>query len=396
MTTTPDSICPLVPIDARIGVLGAGGRMCSVLEMLLRIAPGVRITAVYDPDPVSIARCRFTVASHAAVCASEAEVCGRADVDWVFIGSWNSLHAAHAVAAFAAGKHVFCEKPLALDLEEAARMHTAWRASGRIFALGLVLRYSPLYRAARAAIDAGKIGRLLSFEFNETLVFNHGGYIHGNWRRHTRNAGSHLLEKCCHDLDLAFWLAGDLPARVASFGGRTFFTSENRVHQERIGPNSEGRTAFESWADPARESVNPFTDDKDIVDHQVAILEFGGGVRATFHTHCMAALPERRFYLLGSEGTLRLDAYTGKLELRRVGWDEPVDVSNPIDGDGHAGADEPMARELAECMAGLRTPAAGFTEGVRSLVVAQAVDQAMHEGRVVDLAPLWARVGAFT
>ena len=365
-----------------------------MLKNLLRIAPGVRVTAVYDPDPASIFRCRAGVARDAAVCVNEAELCGRDDVDWVFIGSWNSWHAAQAVAAFAAGKHVFCEKPLSLSLDEAELMHTAWRASGCTFALGLVLRYSPLYRAARAAIDAGRIGRLLSFEFNETLAFNHGGYIHGNWRRHTRNAGSHLLEKCCHDLDLALWLAGDLPSRVASFGGRTFFTPENRVHQDRIGPNADGCKAFESWSDPSRERINPFTDDKDIVDHQVAILEFGGGVRATFHTHCMAAIPERRFYMLGSEGTLRLDAYTGKLELRRVGWDEPLDVSNPIDGDGHGGADEPMARELAECMAGLRAPAAGFAEGLRSLVVAQAVDQAMHEGRVVDLALLWARVQA--
>jgi predicted dehydrogenase len=393
MNPSPVSIAArTVPATARIGVIGTGNRICGVLEQLLKIAPGIRVTAVYDPDPASLARVRSRVAPDAAVCASEAALCGRDDVDWVFIGSWNSRHAAQAIAAFAAGKHVFCEKPLALGLEEAAAMHGAWRASGRTFALGLVLRYSPLYRAARAALESGRIGRLLSFEFNETLVFNHGGYIHGNWRRHTRNAGSHLLEKCCHDLDLALWLVGDLPARVASFGGRTFFTPENQTHQARIGPNAEGRPAFESWADPDR--VNPFTADKDIVDHQVAIFEFAGGVRATFHTHCMAALPERRFYLLGSEGSLRLDAYTGKLELRRVGWDEPLELTNPIDGDGHAGADEPMARELAECMAGLRAPAAGFSEGLRSLVVAQAVDQAMHEGRVVDLAPLWARVKA--
>ena len=390
----PSNQTHIVPVTARIGVIGSGGRIRGVLKLLLEIAPGMRITAVYDPDPASVDRCRAEVAPDAVVCANEAELCSRSDVDWVFIGSWNSRHAEHAIAAFKARKHVFCEKPLALSLDEAAAMHAAWRASGCTFALGLVLRYSPLYQAARAAIEAGKIGRLLSFEFNETLAFNHGGYIHGNWRRHTRNAGSHLLEKCCHDLDLALWLAGDLPSRVASFGGRTFFTPENRVHQERIGPDAEGRQAVEAWPDPDR--VNPFTDDKDIVDHQVAILEFAGGVRATFHTHCMAALPERRFYMLGSEGSLRLDACTGKLELRRVGWDEPVEVPQLIDGDGHAGADKPMARALAECMAGLRAPAAGFNEGLRSLVVAQAVDQAMHEGRVVDLAPLWARVRALS
>ncbi len=381
----------VIPATARIGVIGSGRRICTVIENIRRHAPGVTVVALCDPDTAARERARECLgAPDAADCADAAGLCAREDVDWVFIGSWNCHHADHAVAAFAAGKHVFCEKPLALSLDDAARMHAAWRASGRLFALGLVLRYSPLYRMARRLIDEGRIGRLLSFEFNETLGFNHGGYIHGNWRRFTKNAGSHLLEKCCHDIDIALWLSGDLPARVASFGGCTFFTPENAFHQTRIGPSPEGKAAFESWVDPNRE--NPFTAEKDIVDHQVALLEFGGGIRATFHTHCMAAIPERRFYLLGSEGTLRLDAYTGRIELRRVGWDDPVEIIEPITIDGHAGADDPMARELAECMAGFRPPSAGFQEGLNSLVVCEAIDNAMRERRVLDLAPFWARV----
>lgn len=384
---------PTLPAPVRVGVIGAGNRVLTVLELALHHLPAARVTAIHDPNPASVASARARLARWGAAHAvEEQEADGlaiRTDVDWVFIGSWNRFHAAQAVAAFRAGKHVFCEKPLALSLDEAEAMHAAWRAGGGIFALGLVLRYSPLYRLARRLLDEGRIGRLLSYEFNETLVFNHGGYIHGNWRRHTANAGSHLLEKCCHDLDLALWLTGDRPARVASFGGRTLFTPENRRHQARIGKSPEGREAYRAWDDP--QGVDPFDGTQDIVDHQVGILEFAGGVRATFHTHCQAAIPERRFYLIGDEGTLRIDAYTGRAELARVGWDEPLEVRQPISGDGHAGADGPMARELAECLAGLRPPAAGFAEGLASLTLALALDQARETGRVVDLAPLHAR-----
>jgi len=373
-----------------IGVIGTGGRIRSVLAILRGIDPGIRIAAVTDPDPAAISAFRDALGSDAAVCPDADRLCARPDIDWVFIGSWNCFHAEHAIAALEAGKHVFCEKPLALSVAEAERMHAAWRASGKTFALGLVLRYSPLYCAAREAIERGRIGRLLSFEFNETLSFNHGGYIHGNWRRHRRLAGSHLLEKCCHDLDLALWLAGDLPARVASFGGCSFFRPENRFHQERIGPGPEGRPAFQSWPDP--HGVDPFTEDKDIVDQQVAILEFAGGVRATFHTQALSGLPERRFYLNGTEGSLRLDAYTGRLEIGRIGWGETVEVTTPIAGDGHAGADEPMCRGLLACMRGEQPPAAGVAEGIRSLVVSEAIDRAMREGRVVGLASEWERV----
>lgn len=373
-----------------IGVIGAGARLCMLLEIFRRIAPEMRVTAIFDPSPVAVGRAQAGAGGGADVCRSPRELCLRDDVDWVFIGSPNAFHAEQAIVAFDAGKNVFCEKPLALSIDEAKRMHVSWQVGGRMFALGLVLRYSPLYRAARRAIEEGRIGHVLSFEFNETLSFNHGGYIHGNWRRFTRLAGSHLLEKCCHDLDLAMWLTDDRPVRVASFGGCSFFTPGNAWHQDRIGPGPSGEHAFQAWPDP--DGVNPFTADKDIVDHQVAILEFGGGVRATFHTHCMAALPERRFYLLGTEGAMRLDAHTGKLEIRRVGWNDDVEVLWSVLGSPHAGADEPMCRELAECMAGIRPPVAGFNEGIRSLVAAQAIDQAMTEGRVVDLDPLWKQV----
>jgi predicted dehydrogenase len=379
----------------RIGVIGAGGRISGVLEKLRKAAPEICVTAVFDPDADALAAHRGRVAPDAVVCRDAAEVCAREDVDWVFIGSYNCCHAEHACLALEAGKHVFCEKPLALSLEEAERMHAAWRVSGRVFALGLVLRYSPLYRAAKEAILAGRIGRVLSFEFNEALDFNHGGYIHGNWRRHPHLAGSHLLEKCCHDIDLALWLVDDLPVRVASFGGRSYFTSANAGEIERVGPDPKtGRPAFRTWPNPR--GVDPFNDDKGIVDNQVAILEFSRGVRGVFHTQCVSALPERRFFIMGSEGSMRMDAYTGRLEIRRIGWEEK-EVTEPArlaGTGGHAGADMPMAMRLAECMAGRAEPYAGIAEGARSLAVALAIDAAMERGTVVDLRPTWERVAA--
>jgi predicted dehydrogenase len=332
------------------------------------------------------------VAPDAAVCGAVGELCAREDVDWVFIGSFNSHHAAQTIVALSAGKNVFCEKPLSLSLDEAEEMHEAWKSSGRIFALGLVLRYSPLYRMARKFLEEGRIGEILSFEFNETLDFNHGGYIHGNWRRHRELAGTHLLEKCCHDIDLALWLTGSLPTRVASFGGRSFFKPENARHVARIGNSPNGATAYRAWPDP--HGVDPFCDDKSIVDHQVAILDFASGIKGTFHTQCNAGIPERRFYFCGTEGSMRFDAYTGELEVGRIGWEKVISCHKPIAGSGHAGGDELMARELAEVLAESRAPAAGFTEGIRSLVVANAVDEAMEKGVVVDMRPQWKRVAS--
>ena len=83
---------------------------------------------------------------------------------------------AGGVAAIEAGKHVVCEKPLATTLDDCEAIRAAARRSpGGIFFFGLVLRYSPFYRRVKQLLEDGEIGRIVSFEFNETLPFFHGG-----------------------------------------------------------------------------------------------------------------------------------------------------------------------------------------------------------------------------
>lgn len=372
-----------------IGLIGSGRRLRSVVNRVL--AKGeerLKVVAVYDPDPLAIneARAQF---GEIRVCESEAELLAMEEVGWVFIGSFNHRHAAQAIAALRAGKDVFCEKPLATTLGDCVAVRRAVEETGRIFALGLVLRYSPHYRKLRSLVEAGAIGPLVSFEFNETLNFFHGGYIFGNWRRHRELAGSHILEKCCHDLDLANWLTGSLPIKVASLGGRDFFRPGNAYLTNSLARGASGREAYEVWDDHHR--VNPFSPGAEINDNQVVILQYASGVRGTFHTNCNTALPERRFYLCGTMGTLRGDAITGKIEWKRIGHDQQPEYfdSHPDAMPGHAGGDEIMASGLAATLLNREEPLATAEDGVRSCVAAFGIDQACETETMVDMRPLW-------
>jgi predicted dehydrogenase len=369
----------------RLGVIGAGGRMRFVLRHLLAAAPPGRIaiTAAWDPDPEALEALHVASGADFEAVKSEEQLAAHPRVDWVFIGSWNVFHARQAIAALAAGKNVFCEKPLATTMEDCLAVRDAVKKSGRVFAFGLVLRYSPLYRTIHELVAAGRIGRIISLEFNETLSFNHGGYIFGNWRRKTANAGSHLLEKCCHDLDLVNWITGSVPVRVASFGGRDFFLPANAHHAERIGPNAAGKPAYGTWPDPDR--VSPFSDGADIMDNQVAILEYASGARVTFHTNCNAGLPERRMYLCGTEGSLRAEASTGVIELQRIAHEPTLERIETGGAGGHAGGDEIMAQGLVATLLEGRPPLASVEEGLLSCAAAFAIDRALVEGSVVDL-----------
>ncbi len=370
-----------------IGVIGVGGRMLAVLAIIRRLEPRIQIVAIYDPDPESVAHALKQFAPGAAVCGSEAELCSREDVDWVFVGSPNAFHVAQARAALEAGKHVFCEKPLATTLEDCRTMaRTVAAHPDLVFFFGLVLRYSPFYRRVKEILDSGEIGEIISFEFNETLAYYHGGYIHGNWRRHRRLAGTHLLEKCCHDLDLANWFTGSTPVRAAGFAGCDFFKPSNRFLEEELGTHADGTPAYRKWRDGR--GITPFSDDKDIADNQVAILEYGTGVRSTFHTNCNSGIPERRFYICGSRGALRGDALTSVIEVGVAAPGREIRSENLACPGGHGGADEPMAKHIVESMLHGAPPFAGIREAVDSAMAALLVDRATDEGRVVAAAEL--------
>jgi predicted dehydrogenase len=312
-------------------------------------------------------------------------------VQWVMIASWNCHHYDQTMAAFEAGKHVFCQKPLALSVEECVDIHHVWKQNELIFNIGFTLRYSSHYRKLQQIIANGHIGEVISMEFNETLDFNHGGYIMGDWRRLRKNAGSHLLEKCCHDIDLANWMVNSVARRVASFGGLNFFIPENAFHIDRIGTQNNGKAAYSTW--DGLVGLDPFLSDKDIIDNQVVILEYENGVRATFHTNCNAAIPERRMYILGTEGAIRANLLTGDIHLQRIGFDTEIENESMGIQDGHGNGDKIIAEELADTMLHNTTPSVGLMEGLISTLTCIAIDAAMDTGTVVDLGTYWNKIG---
>jgi len=385
-----------------IALIGCGGRLRSISRRTCLQNENLKIIGLFDVDSQAIEDTKKFFAKsekykHGVEDVKEyktlEECVSDPQIEWVMIGSWNSKHSEQTVAAFNAGKHVFCEKPLATTIEDCLKMRDAWITSRKNFAIGFTLRYSPHYRKIKELVESGTIGDIISMEFNETLGFNHGGYIHSDWRRHTKNAGTHLLEKCSHDVDLVNWIVDSRVKRTASFSGLNFFIPENEHHVDRIGKNKDGIEAYKVMANkPDRPS--PFSLDKDINDNQVIIMEYENKVRATFHLSCNAGIPERRMYILGSEGSLRADVLTGVIETKRIGFDtELISHDSGVSG-GHGGGDEILTKEISDCMIKGDIPPASLEDGMNSAVACFGMDKADQTGRVVDLSSLWEQIDA--
>lgn len=374
-----------------VGLIGVGSMGQALASLVQGQSNAVRFNALYDPEPKAVKHATGLLGFSGAICDSDAGVI-TSECDWVMIASWNCFHAAQTIAAFEAGKHVFCQKPLATTLDDCLAMRDAWRETDRHFVIGFTLRYSPHYRRLKELVSEGAIGDIVSVDLTETLGFNHGGYIMGDWRRLKQNAGSHVLEKCCHDIDILNWLVESRAARVASFGGLNFFTPGNERHISRLGENAQGREAYRVRRGLVGE--HPFRSDKDIVDNQVVILEYENEVRATFHMNSNSGIPERRIHLVGTEGTIRADVITGRIELQRIGFDTTLEDHSGSAVGMHGGGDEVLAAELIDLMTGQRASnaGAGLDEGLAAAVTCFAIDDAMESGEVVSLSDYWRAV----
>jgi predicted dehydrogenase len=194
-------------VTLRVGVIGAGFAG-GTHARALRELPGAKAVAI-TADPPEHARpvadeCGLRLEpSVAALCAAD-------DVDLVVVASPTYLHGEHAIAAAGAGKHVFCEKPLARTLDQARAIVRACDDAGVRLAVGHVVRYFPEYERAKELIDGGAIGR------PGIATLTRGSFSVASarpWYQDVEKSGGVILDLMLHDLDVVRWWFGE-PERV--------------------------------------------------------------------------------------------------------------------------------------------------------------------------------------
>jgi len=197
------------PPPVRIGVIGVGriGRMHA--ELLARRVPGAALACVFDAYPET-AR---TVAARlgAPVAGSVAEMLADPDVDAVAICTSTDTHAELIVEAAAAGKAIFCEKPVSLDLETVDRALAAVAAAGVPFQIGFNRRFDPGHESVRVAVADGRVGdlhlvRITSRDPAPPPI------------EYVRVSGGIFLDMTIHDFDMARYVTGSEVVEVYARG----------------------------------------------------------------------------------------------------------------------------------------------------------------------------------
>ncbi|MFN8643582.1 MAG: Gfo/Idh/MocA family oxidoreductase [Candidatus Binatia bacterium] len=198
----------------RIGLVGAGmigSTHAAMLQTIAQALPGrIELTAVADPNPQT----RETFQSlygWGAAYPDHAALLRGAPVDAVFVCTPTAYHAEIVRDVAAAGRHLFCEKPLAMTLPEARAMRDAVRRAGVRAQIGLVLRFSAIYWLMRDLLRDPALGAPMAVVFRDDQCFPIRGLHDTAWRADRRlTAGGTLIEHGVHDLDLLAWLFGPL------------------------------------------------------------------------------------------------------------------------------------------------------------------------------------------
>jgi predicted dehydrogenase len=207
----------------RIGFVGTGLiAWAHGLGLRAMVKGGVidaRISAVHDRSDKRADR--FATAMGATALDSAAAVVEQSDV--IFICTPTSAHRSAVDAALAAGRPIFCEKPLATDLPRAEALVAAVAAAKVPAQSGLVLRFAPVFRELRELVASGTLGRPMAAIFRDDQFFPIQGHYASQWRADVSQAGGGcLIEHSIHDLDILMFLFGEVETvagRFASFSG---------------------------------------------------------------------------------------------------------------------------------------------------------------------------------
>ena len=250
----------------RIGFLGTGFIATYHSKSLKRGGANIVRAGAYDTDADRAQA--FCLASGHTMCASEDEVIASADA--VYVCTWTSEHRRLVEKVIAAGKAVFCEKPLSPTLAEAEQLVSEVNASGVINQVGLVLRHAPSYLWARELIAEKKSGRVMNVVFRDDQFIPIQSYYASDWRKDVSRAGAGtLLEHSIHDIDMLHFLIGtitDTSMRSHNFHGHPGI--EDSVSATLQFANGAIGTLSSIWHDnltrPSQRSVEIFCENRTI------------------------------------------------------------------------------------------------------------------------------------
>jgi predicted dehydrogenase len=309
----------------------------------------------------------------------------RDDIDLIDIVTPNNTHAEIAIAAAEAGKHVLCEKPLAMTVEQAQRMLDAVNKNQVVHMITHNYRFAPAVQFAKKLIQEGRLGRLYHIRatYLQDWIMDPSFPLVWRLKKEVTGSGAHG-DIAAHILDLARFLVGEFSEVVGMM--------ETFIKQRPIGEMSGGLSAKVEGGEKG---------DIDVDDASAFLARFENGALGVFEATRFAGGNRNgnRFEINGEKGSIRWDMENMNNLQVYFHDDEPglqgfrtincTEEHHPYAGAywpaGHIiGYEHTFMNLMVELMKGIATgysPQPNFEDGLRNQLVLEAVERSVQSGR---------------
>ena len=327
-----------------IGLIGASSIARDTMIPAMRNHPDCDVVTVFSSN---LERGKSYAAENniPRAASSVAELLADADVQAVYISTTNELHHQQVLAAAQAGKHILCEKPLAMSLDETGEMITACREAGVVLATNHHLRMGAGIRKMRDLIAQGAIGKPLAARVFHAVYLP--DFLQG-WRLNNPAAGAGVvLDIVVHDIDTLRFVLNAEPSEVVSLSQHAGMATDDAVE-----------------------------------DGNMAVFRFDNDLIAQVHTAFTLKYAGDGIEVHGSEGSLKLDNVLGRepsgpVILRNADGEQQIELEQ-------YSLDDKTIRLFVDAVNGQGEPGATGEDGERSVAAALACLESAQTGRRVD------------
>jgi predicted dehydrogenase len=343
------------------GVIGCGGIASRrAIPEMKQDGENAKLVSVMDANPARAAEVakRFGVPHH---CADEGELLAQ-DLQAVYIASPPQAHTQQTIRAAQAGKHILCEKPMALTAAEADEMAQACQSAGVSFMLGLCMRQNLYHAKARELVHAGVLGRPVMGRAQLTCWYPP---IPGAWRQDLKQSGGGaLMDMGVHCLDLLEWIFDSRIIEVAGF--------QDQLVQRYATPIDDTSTVVARFANGTHGIVDTYYNLPDAAAQNTLELHGTGGSLMAQGT-------------IGQEPTGRMFGIfhrQGAYEAEQTRSAAPRREEFHFEGRGIYGQ---MIAQFSQCLLDQQPPSITAADGRRTVALLQAIYRAGRERRVVTV-----------
>lgn len=376
----------------KIGFIGYGLRSETMMRAFATVEADITVAAVVDPQRE---RAKERMKDN-PFCTdvhwydSAEEMLNREELDGVFIGTRCSLHTDYASMVLRTGIPLFLEKPVCISEEQYEKLATAAYGKTDRAVVSFPLRLSPVVTEMKTLLDSGLLGKLMMVQAVNNVPY--GSVYYHSWYRDPVETGGLFLQKTTHDIDYINYLTGELPAAAFAQTSKLHFRGDKPagLHCPDCADYHTCNESSYVVKHVQKEDVTGdaccFAVDTGNEDQGSAIFTCTSGVLISYNQifTVKKSAARRGCRLIGTEGSVEFDFYTGAIREDRYFTPQTVEHQFHFPDGAHFGGDEMLALEFMALMDG-KKPTSDLAAGLASAAACLAAKRSAEENRQIKI-----------